>query len=106
MIKVARLPYGWTLYSDPMNGEPWLKHRDGRVRMPHEVARLPEVKESHAIYSEISRHLDVMDLTWRLPGADPRFIAADCAAMVMESMFKKCERWDSTLKAHGAQRAA
>ena len=106
MIKVAALSYGWSLYTDPANAEPWLKHRDGRLRMPHEVARLPEVKESHAVYSEISRVLDVMDREWRLPGEDSRFIAADSAAMVMESMFRKTERWIPTLRTHGMERAA
>lgn len=106
MIKVCDLACGWTLYSDPATADPWLKHRDGRVRMPHEVARLPESWEAHQVYSALSRKLDEMDWEWRLCGNDARFIATDSAAMVMESMLKKLDRWDARLKVHGAMGVA
>lgn len=94
MMKVHDLSFGWSLFGDPATGLPWLKNKDGRWRKPAEMAYAPEFR---VLYREVKHVLDIMDVSWKSPGNELRWKAADIAKYSMEFTLKAVGRWSDDL---------
>lgn len=107
MIKVCDLPLGWSLYAaeGPMElgGYVPVMKRAGTGDRTYTPLQLASGEGSRAVYYALARKLAIMDRTWKLPGEDPRFKAADAAVAVLGEALRKLDKWSDDLNDTGIE---
>lgn len=92
MVEILKLPHGWSLYKDC--GDPFFRHRDGRVRTPFEFSACPEAR---TVFRDLKRELDIADTDWTAPGEHGSFRAMDKAKIALQLSLQTRRRWSPEL---------
>jgi len=101
-MRVMALPGGWTLHAEsgPLEWGGWVPvFRKKDRALPPKLMAYEE--GARALFHQLKRELDVMDLTWTNPGEDPRFKVTDMAKLTLEMELRKIGKWSDDLLENG-----